>query len=77
LSSIDFWLVRNTIGIADHSRVAEHEIRRQRLDLGERVEPVGSRGDAVASLFQADFEHAHAARIGVDEKQFLLGQGLR
>ena len=54
-------------------RVAENEVRRERLDLGERIEPVCGRGDAVASLLQADFEHAHAPRIRVDEKQFLLG----
>jgi hypothetical protein len=57
--------------------VGEDEIRRERLDFGERVESVGGRGHAVARLLEADFEHAHTPRIRVDEEQFLLGQGLR
>ena len=57
------------------ARVAEDEVGRERLDLGERVEAVGRRRDAVAGLLQADFEHADAARVGVHEEQLLLGHG--
>jgi hypothetical protein len=60
--------VRSTIGIADHStRVAEDEVRRERFDLGERVESVDGRRHAVAGLLQADLEYANAARVRVDE----------
>ena len=47
----------------------------ERFDLRERVQAVGGRGDAVAGLLEAHLEHADAPRIGVDEKQLLLGHG--
>src|SRR5262249_11293004 len=53
-------------------RVAQDQVGRGELDLGERVGAVFGRGDAVSGLLEADLKHPDAARVRVDQEELLF-----